>query len=1528
MGWFDRVKSFLGFDDEEEKRRQQQQRGGLSAPQLNAPSQSAAPLQRPGQSQSNQATPPQVNGTTLQLLGMTPGSSPGTPELLKKVRKDATQSTDQAELDRLAKANFDQAKREREQGEGWFGRNILNKANINRDAEVIARSRATRDFQEKRGYLKDPDVITFGRKTSEIAEDNSRKTQAEGERLKKVAGVTDKIGQVAQYVPVTGSVINLGLAGAERLQKATGRTGAARDTANTRNRLEFGMSEEEFAALPDDQKAKLQNIRNISYGLAPLDFTGFGGLAKAEAAQVGKKAVIQLAKEGSVDAATRTALKKAGVQTAKDLAVPTAVGTGVALGGQQYLTGEMDPAEAVKAGLMVGGTSMLFPGRNLKKVADPDTPGAISTNPVRDLDETAARGEDIIAAQDRNQQMVDAQLESPRKAAQAPEPTNEPAFLRKAEAEAAAPARAAEAEARAVEAGVGPQPLDRPAFQHQQDIRAVIQQGTDELNEFVNTNPNASRAEIEAAKADIDTQVMNRVEELQAARRGETPAAVPPQAAAEPVPAPTSPAAVPETPLPPEVPEAPAAVAAAPEAERLALNAKAREQVLTTGEMARRDELNTASPQTPQVGIPEQAPAAPRTHDALVKSLGSVDELEGQYGTRDVIDIPELQENARRAIAEMDDAQVVEAFTAADPGTMITSPQGFTLARAALDRLGQMADNPAAVQQVANIMDAMDQYVSRSGQGLRIAQEAFDDMPLPMKVRYIVKKIDRANVETKGYQSLADDPAKAARVEANLKSYLEASQDISERIAAIEGQFNNIADAAREGTRTNTDVRGLRKTLQTEKRNLAATNGELVKYFQDLVPGRTKAQKALVDFPKRMMLSSFTGRINDLLTTSANIANLQATNLTQGLISSAINLVRPGKVTNTLKGLPKVFSGAAEGTRRTAARIGGTEFSENLERGLTSNEDLRSGLRKSRGPVGRTIQAATEFATEASQGVRDQRLYQLADQEAAKLGLKGDLRRQYADARSAVPSRQMLEAAEQLHMEMNNLNENPVSRALNRVAAGIEGNSAAGGFLKNQIVPFTSWLGGNIYNTITDKNVVASTIKFADSLRRGDPEATVRNLSKSINGAVQAYAMGYALTEAGILTNENAEGYNDAGAYFKVGDRYIPATFAGFFAPNIILGNAAYNGLNNEEGENPAVVIAQDAATNILKAMNLAGALGVETGLARGYEAFNRPGGGINDALATVAGNAAGQFIPSLTGDVNAVLNNQTSLNPTKEAADTKVVNPNSPSGEAKDIPKSELQKLKNRIPFLSQTLPRKKDKAADDMVDRITRGDRDTPGGAATKAKAKTDAEKEADRKARGVPDTSEATDTKWQNGEFDLAIEGYKYLRDKKDSEGKLSKSDRVEFDKKISRAEVMRDKKISYEDWEKYDKLDLTDWRKMGDPEADEYDPKTYEKMFAIDEALKAKKATENSDDPSQNKFYAKESKSGSGGRGGSKAANADLRRIQSNTISTPDRLANISLGELAPQKAGSAKMPTIQELRSSQLVKKRKISVSKA
>jgi len=95
-----------------------------------------------------------------------------------------------------------------------------------------------------------------------------------------------------------------------------------------------------------------------------------------------------------------------------------------------------------------------------------------------------------------------------------------PAFQRQAAKKALSQLMGQADEIQARNLGVADGPLDRPSFQHQDDLKGVISEGQAELDNFMRENPDASMMEIENAKASIESQVVARVEELQKGRFG------------------------------------------------------------------------------------------------------------------------------------------------------------------------------------------------------------------------------------------------------------------------------------------------------------------------------------------------------------------------------------------------------------------------------------------------------------------------------------------------------------------------------------------------------------------------------------------------------------------------------------------------------------------------------------------------------------------------------------------------------------------------------------------------------------------------------------------------------------------------------------------------------------------------------------------------------------------------------------------------------------------------------------------------
>lgn len=1142
-------------------------------------------------------------------------------------------------------------------------------------------------------------------------------------------------------------------------------------------------------------------------------------------------------------------------------------------------------------------------------------PGMSSTNPNR-IQDAIGNNPEPAPTTTPNTQVTEPQL---------PPEDKTPAYQRKAEATTANEAKTVATDQAAKELGAGPSAVDVPTFQYRRQIQNVIDQGNSELNDYVNSNPNLSAEQVNTAKTEINQQVVAKIEALQKARYGEAPPApVQTPRVATPSEQPANVTPTPNTPA-----EASAVAPAGAPGPANPIAPETQPQTAPTPAPG-----STTNPQLPEIpaGTAEQAPAAPNTYDAIVKQLPNSKQLAGKYAQRDVVQLDNLKQQASGLIANVPDEQLIQQVASTPRELLVRDPQSFAVARASLNRLYALKDNPVAEQQVSDLLDAMGRYVSKSGQGLRIAQEEFDQMPLPMKIRYIVKKIDAANINTKDYQPIASDPAKLKEAEAIISSKLEASQRIADTIGNLETQINDGLAKIKAGQPV--DLKAVVKSLKTERSNLQINNGELVKYYQTLVPGRTVGQKLLSDFPKRMMLSSFTGRVNDILTTAANVADLQARNFTQSLFAKALNKVRPGTVTEGTKGFGQLFSGAIAGARKSLGEVKGNEYVNDVSAQLRNSPDLRSGLQKARGPVGRTIQAATEAATNISSGVRDQRLYQLADKEAAQAGLTGPARQQYAELRSLVPSRQMADAADQLHLQVNNLNENPISRSLNAVSRAIDSSdsklarSGAGGLIKNQIIPFTSWLGGNIWNSITDKNVIASTIKFGIDLTRGDTESAVTHLAQTLNGA-QLYAAGYLLTKNGILTNQNAEGYSDGGVYIHAGDRYIPVGFLGFVAPNLILGNATYNGINNNGGENPVLATAKSLGGSAWNSLNLSGALGINSTFNKAYTAATTPGNNAGDALSTVFGNIAGQYIPAGTGDINAILDNYTALNPTHEKANTKVesnaILKSGKKSTAKDIQASILAQLQGRIPFASQQLPRKAGVAAPDLIDRTTHGDRATTAEKQAAATAQTVANQQADFKKRDVPDFrnpgfNDAVEARVQRKEYDKAIEGLQAQLDNQKTDKNIPESKNTALSNQIKDIQVLKNGAFDPNIRDLYKSTSVSEWRNMGDPTSDAYDPKTYQLLYDYDTRLAKAGISGSTLSKSDTKYSPKKPSAASRGRG---AAN----RAKSNTISNVPNLSKINFGELAPQKVSAPAIPKIAQPSSSSTIKKRKISVSR-
>ena len=92
----------------------------------------------------------------------------------------------------------------------------------------------------------------------------------------------------------------------------------------------------------------------------------------------------------------------------------------------------------------------------------------------------------------------------------------------------------------------------------------------------------------------------------------------------------------------------------------------------------------------------------------------------------------------------------------------------------------------------------------------------------------------------------------------------------------------------------------------------------------------------------------------------------------------------------------------------------------------------------------------------------------------------------------------------------------------------------------------------------------------------------------------------------------------------------------------------------------------------------------------------------------------------------------------------------------------------------------------------------------------------------------------------------------------------SEKQLYETQIKRDDVLQSNGISYDQLKQYEGVTLAQWRNMGDPTNDAYDPTAYQTLWAIDQVMAKGGGSYNSKDPSAQKYSAKPAGSGSGSK----------------------------------------------------------------
>ncbi|MES2367785.1 MAG: hypothetical protein V4563_18050 [Pseudomonadota bacterium] len=131
-----------------------------------------------------------------------------------------------------------------------------------------------------------------------------------------------------------------------------------------------------------------------------------------------------------------------------------------------------------------------------------------------------------------------------------------------------------------------------------------------------------------------------------------------------------------------------------------------------------------------------------------------------------------------------------------------------------------------------------------------------------------------------------------------------------------------------------------------------------------------------------------------------------------------------------------------------------------------------------------------------------------------------------------------------------------------------------------------------------------------------------------------------------------------------------------------------------------------------------------------------------------------------------------------------------------------------------------------------------------------------------------SATDDNNWREaGDYDTDKAALSAKLQMLDADPTSKPSEKKMVQAQITRDDVLKSNNIPYDDLKLYQSTALTDWRDMGNPENDNYDPATYQKLYDIDQAFTKAGVSYKSGAMDKEKYTVKPAKaSGSGSRGG--------------------------------------------------------------
>lgn len=1428
-------------------------------------------------------------------------------------------SEQKKELDRLYQANLAKAQEDaKRQDEASAPKDFFGKfwrwtgADGSRDAtktaaETMARNRAAQQYQDKHGWNADKEVINYTKGTSKIAQDASKRSQDRIENTKKTI-------DVIRYIPGAG----LGELGANAIR---GNFSGSKEADDTLLREQMDLTQAEVNSLSPEDRGKYLAFAKGGLGAGVLDLVGLGaGSVAKSAAKGGVKQAIKMGARTNLRNVAREAASKEGAKMiAKNLAVGGVAGAGISGGGAKLMGADDQAAlEAAGRGFLGGmlgagasspldlATTSLARTRNAKnsvrnalEVGDAATnidaakKTAIKVQQPREIDVTDASGEMTnIPVRDNNTK---------------PTPIKEVGGDTPGVNQIKVPT---------AEEKIAQRLNDQPSANPDKRIEGIVPYNTGNTGDF-------TRAEIQAEKDALEVALKNgeinrdaylaaneqlsqlraiddptpegtkitvkQVQDIPVVDKTEVPVGLPETpgtvratVSSSPNAAKTAQAARRQVVLPPETQAvldnprkfSKAQVAAARNQRKLAMQmAKTQEQ---TAEALARIESASPAAQTGEGFVPtgefgksvnggayqkvsrsaEMAKAVEETAnlspgDVLQTARANASQNGGGFNRRDIRNIAALFETKRlqRGTPEWNEARQILKEDGTNWGqagalrnyTMRRNASSDELISRFESKLYRLADDPSKID--SKLFDQVD-----------AAETNF---------------VETRDAATRAYNAFTQNPTNA-----NAKAY-HAAQDAADKadVAAKQVEYT-VANQALKGNKDIQQARELEKMAQS-------------------------ADMYQMDAVDASMLSG-TG------TFVRNFVNASVGGIEEGLfgktgarVSSLITKqdVGGGAGRGTMSGFKKGAANVVDASK-ARARAAGKNPIEHLKNWATTGNQLGDSV----------------IDSQATRSTLDHYTHMLKSE-----GYRG---RELRD-RASVMARQ----------DPNNVGEmySQAARVAAGLGSGVTRNNKIETLVKNVISDGISGGNPNKYTENFAKLITRLTLGFPTAIGRSvveggkrftlgaptfiramatkDPQQRAILVKEGIKqagtGGLVIPPMFYALGASGAITGSYPDSQEERDRWeregitensIKIGNDYyqLPAYLGSWAVPGLFYASLGRNG--GDWGAAASDVA--KAAPDLLPTGGIDSVLDVVNGrkdigkymsqLIPSAVRASTPGGALLNQLAksldptkndtntgdlmadTVSKIMSGipvlsNFVPDKTDSEGNVLTNPDPLALGFGAASTEQEAGVQQTQALNEQTNSYIQEMADLGAFSDPNLKAVLTDTDDKKIyQSILAGKQVNPG----------DLEKLQKAMTKGV--SSEGTDTAYlEREQYDTNLAVLNMKRQLMAADPTVRPSSLEKLDVAIKRGEIYRDNEIPYEVIKSYQDTSLTEWRDMGDPESDAYDPEQYQMLWAIDEMMASAGVSYKSGSLDKQKYYAK--KSGSGGRGGSKSFSAEFGKL---------------------------------------------------